>query len=403
MVGVGCTGLDALNPVCQLGHLGGSIVSSGFESILSGISQWVARGAEWLLAQIGTVLSSTTTVDVGASWFRSHYATMTWLAGLVVLPLLLVSTLQAIVRQDPGQLVRAFVFRLPLALLLSGVAIQVVVLALAITDSLSGAVAGGTGGNLTTLLSGVAAGLVASAADPSIAGFVLLLVGLLLAIGAFVLWLELLIRSAAVYVAVLFLPLAIATLVWPAVSHWCRRLVETLAALIVSKFVIVAVLSLAAGALSSGTAGTGVHGAGFSSVLAGGALLLMATFVPFAILRMIPAVEAGAVGHLEGLQSRATGPIARTARSAASLALARGPGCGRRRAGSWRRAASGVIPSGAVTVAPRRAEAGASPERGRRGPPPSVSRRTRSPTTWSARTGRRTRSCWTRSPPRTEA
>jgi hypothetical protein len=324
VVGAGCTGLDALNPVCQLGNLGGSIVSSGFESILGGISQWVARGAEWLLAQIGTVLSSTTTVDVGASWFRSHYETMTWLAGLIVLPLFLVSTLQAIVRQDPGQLMRTFVFRLPLALLLSGVAIQLVVLALAITDSLSDAVAGGAGGSMTTLLSGVASGLIASAADPSIAGFVLLLVGLLLAIGAFVLWLELLIRSAAVYVAVLFLPLAIATLVWPAVSHWCRRLVETLAALILSKFVIVAVLSLAAGALSSGTAGTGVHGAGFSSVLGGGALLLMATFVPFAILRMIPAVEAGAVGHLEGLRSRATGPLARTARSAASLALSQG-------------------------------------------------------------------------------
>ncbi len=324
VVGAGCTGLDALNPVCQLGSLGGSIVSSGFESILSGISQWVARGAEWLLAQIGTVLTSTTTVDVGASWFRNHYETMTWLAGLIVLPLFLVSTLQAIVRQDPGQLMRTFVFRLPLALLLSGVAIQLVVLALAITDSLSDAVAGGAGGSMTTLLSGVASGLIASAADPSIAGFVLLLVGLLLAIGAFVLWLELLIRSAAVYVAVLFLPLAIATLVWPAVSHWCRRLVETLAALILSKFVIVAVLSLAAGALSSGTAGTGVHGAGFSSVLAGGALLLMATFVPFAILRMIPAVEAGAVGHLEGLRSRATGPLARTARSAASLAHSQG-------------------------------------------------------------------------------
>ena len=79
-------------------------------------------------------------------------------------------------------------------------------------------------------------------------------------------------------------------------SHWCRRLVETLAALILSKFVIVATLSLAAGAVSSGTAGTGAHGSGFSSVLAGGALLVMATFVPFAILRMIPAVEAGAVG-----------------------------------------------------------------------------------------------------------
>ncbi len=95
-------------------------------------------------------------------------------------------------------------------------------------------------------------GLVAAAADPTIASFVLLLISLLIAVAAFVLWLELLIRAAAVYVAVLFLPLALATLVWPAVSHWCRRLVETLAALILSKFVIVATLSLAAGAVVLG-------------------------------------------------------------------------------------------------------------------------------------------------------
>ena len=158
-----------------------------------------------------------------------------------------------------------------------------------------------------SLLTGVTTGLVAAAADPTIASFVLLLIALLVAVAAFVLWIELLIRAAAVYVAVLFLPLALATLVWPAVSHWCRRLVETLAALILSKFVIVATLSLAAGAVSSGTAGTGAHGAGFSAVLAGGALLVMATFVPFAILRLIPAVEAGAVTHLDGLRARGHG------------------------------------------------------------------------------------------------
>jgi hypothetical protein len=145
-------------------------------------------------------------------------------------------------------------------------------------------------------------------------------------VAAFVLWLELLIRAAAVYVAVLFLPLALATLVWPAISHWCRRLVETLAALIISKFVIVATLSLAAGAVASGTAGTGSHGSGFSSVLAGGALLLMATFVPFAILRMIPAVEAGAVAHLDGLRERGTAAMTRMPRSAATHALHEGLG-----------------------------------------------------------------------------
>jgi hypothetical protein len=139
---------------------------------------------------------------------------------------------------------------------------------------------------------------------------------LLIAVAAFVLWLELLIRAAAVYVAVLFLPLAMATLVWPAVSHWCRRLVETLSALILSKFVIVATLSLAAGAISSGS--------GLSSVLAGGALLVIATFVPFAILRLIPAVEAGAVGHLEGLRQRGTGLVTGLPRSAVGHVLNEG-------------------------------------------------------------------------------
>ncbi len=326
MLAAGCTGLDALNPICQVGSIGGSIASSGFEAVLSGISQWVASGAEWLLGQIGTVLSATTTVDLGAGWFRLHYGQMTALAGVVILPMLLMSTLQAVVRQNPGQLIRSFLVQLPLALLLAVVAIQLVILSLSATDAMSDAVAGGTGADVSSLLAGVTTGLVAASADPTIASFVLLLIALLIAVAAFVLWLELLIRAAAVYVAVLFLPLALATLVWPAVSHWCRRLVETLAALILSKFVIVATLSLAAGAVSSGTAGTGTHGSGFSSVLAGGALLVMATFVPFAILRMIPAVEAGAMAHLDGLRQRGTTAMTRLPRTAANHALHEGLG-----------------------------------------------------------------------------
>src|SRR6202044_3164176 len=253
---------------------------------------------------IGDVVGSTTSVDVGATWFKTHYGQMTALAGVVILPMLLASTLQAVVRQNPGQLVPTSLVQPPLALLLAVVAIQIVILSLSATDAMSDAVAGGTNADVSSLLTGVTSGLVTAAADPTIASFVLLLVALLIAVPAFVPWLELLIRAAAVYVAVLFLPLALATLVWPAVSHWCRRLVETLAALILSKFVIVATLSLPAG----------------------GALLLMATFVPFAILRMIPAVEAGAVAHLDGLRQRGSAAMTRVPRTAASHALHEGLG-----------------------------------------------------------------------------
>src|SRR5271169_4013232 len=143
MLAAGCTGLDALNPICQVGSIGGSIASSGFEAVLSGISQWVASGAEWLLNQIGQVLSATTTVDLGASWFQAHYGAMTALAGVVIL------------------------LQLPLALLLAVVAVQIVILSLSATDAMSDAVAGGTSADVSSLLNGVTSGLVNSATDPS--------------------------------------------------------------------------------------------------------------------------------------------------------------------------------------------------------------------------------------------
>jgi hypothetical protein len=238
------------------------------------------------------------------------------ISAVVVLPLLLASTLQAIYRQNPGQLLKAFFVQLPLAFMLGLGAIQMVMLALTATDALCSTVAGGDSSAVTTLLSTLSKGLVHAVGDPQLATFVLLMVGLLVATASFVLWLELLVRAAAVYVAVLFLPLALITLVWPSIAHWCRRLVETLAALILSKFVIVATLSLAAGAVASGS--------GFASVLAGGALMVLATFVPFAILRLIPMIEAGAVGHLEGARQRGTAAVTRVPRSAASFALKEG-------------------------------------------------------------------------------
>jgi hypothetical protein len=61
-----------------------------------------------------------------------------------------------------------------------------------------------------------------------------------------------------------------------------------------------------------------------ASVLAGGALLVLSTFVPFSILRLIPMVEAGAIGHLEGVRQRGAAAVTRLPRSAAQLALSEG-------------------------------------------------------------------------------
>ncbi|MHB8220374.1 MAG: hypothetical protein ACYDHU_08660 [Acidimicrobiales bacterium] len=312
----GCTGL--LSPVCHAaGSAGAGIFSSGAGAVLSAVATWVVGGASWLLEQIGHALSSSTSVDLGAGWFQSHYRVMAGLAGVVILPLLILSVVQAVYRQTPGPLVRSVMVQLPLAALLTAAAVQLVQMALAVTDALSSTIASGSGTDVHNVLAGVANLLVneVGAGPQSPPTFVVLLGGLLVAIGSFTLWVELLVRAAAVYVAVLFLPLALASLVWPAISHWCRRLADTLVALVLAKFVIVAVLSLAAAALASGT------GAGFASVLGGGALLLLASFTPFTLLRLIPAVEAGAVHQLEGVRHRARQALGSMPHTAAAYAL----------------------------------------------------------------------------------
>jgi hypothetical protein len=120
--------------------------------------------------------------------------------------------------------------------------------------------------------------------------FGVLLGAIVVVLGAFSIWLELLLRSAAIYVAVLFLPLAFAAMVWPAGWRWCRRLIEFLLAIIFAKVFIVAIIDMAAAGLSAGGLADK-----FEGVLAGGALLLMAAFTPIALLRLIPLAEAAVV------------------------------------------------------------------------------------------------------------
>ena len=331
----GALGGTGLGMVCSVaggvsgavGSAVGSAVGFGVSSVLDGVSSWVTSGASWLLGQIGGVLSTTTSIDLGAPWFRTHYATMAALAGVVVVPLLLLGVLQALYRQSVGMLLRSVLVHVPLAVLLTAVAVSLVQVGLGVTDALCAAVSQGSGLDAGHFLGTVTAAL--APAQASEAGgaptFVLFLGGVAVVIGAVLVWLELLLRSAAVYVAVLFLPLALAGLAWPAISHWARRLVDTLAALVLSKLVIVAVLSLAAGALAGGTGsaptGAATAGGGFASVLGGAALLLLAAFAPWSLFRLLPFLEAGAVGHLEAVGQRARHQAAVPLRGMADVAM----------------------------------------------------------------------------------
>lgn len=285
------------------GSLAGGAADAVAGAALDAAGQWVVTGAVWLLGRVGQVLSATTSVGLDTAWFRTHEAVMAGLGAAVVVPMVCCAAIQAVVQQSTSMLLRSFLLYLPLSVLLTGVAVTLVRLGLALTDALSAQILAGAGVQGADALSPLGVALAGGATGPGGPGFVTFAGGLLLALAALVLWVELAVRAAAVAVAVLFLPLALAALVWPAVSHWCRRLADTLVALVLSKLVMVAVLALGLSALIGGLGGS-ADGGGFAAVVSGLALLLLSTLAPYSLLRLVPAVEAGAALHLEAARSR---------------------------------------------------------------------------------------------------
>ena len=203
----------------------------------------MAAGAVWMTKEvIGRAMASTTSVDLDSSgWFSGVVHQLMPVDELVVAPLLFAATLGAVLRQDMRRLARAWGACLPLALLGGFAAVELTNLGLQFTNALSTAVQYEVSPDLETVyLKVITAGFNLSlGAGPAAGLLVLVFLGGVLAI-----WLELALRSAAIELAVLFMPFALAGMIWPATAHWAKRLLELLGALLLTKPVIVGALCL---------------------------------------------------------------------------------------------------------------------------------------------------------------
>jgi hypothetical protein len=278
------------------GHVGGAIgaLTGGASSTvaravgLAAVVAGVIGGAQYALKVTAQAIGGWTNPDLGAVWFSSSYWRMAAIAALLTVPFLFAAAIQAMLRSDLSLLVRSAFGYLPLGLLAVGVAAPLTGLLLAGSDEMSSIISSASGHAGAGFLDriGTLGGLISGA---SASAFVSFFIALFTIAAALTLWLELLIRQAAVYVIVLMLPLFFAAMVWPARRIWAVRAVELLVALILSKFAIVAVLALGGIALGH----TLIPGMG--TFLAGTTLVLLAAFSPWAMLRLLPLHElAGA-------------------------------------------------------------------------------------------------------------
>ena len=134
-----CAGLRIWEkPVCEMQNnvqTGvGNIVTAGVTSVFDQLYQWVAGGASWLLGELVSLIDSSTRPNVTAGWFGEQYRLMGALAVTLVMPLLMISTLTSMVRQDWSGLGRSYFVYLPAAMIGTAVAIPLVDMSLGITD-----------------------------------------------------------------------------------------------------------------------------------------------------------------------------------------------------------------------------------------------------------------------------
>jgi hypothetical protein len=283
------------------GHLGGALKdllgsgssAAGKAVTIGAIALAVVAGARFVMHETAAVISSTTRPELESTWFSAFYWRMAAVAALLTLPFLFAAAIQALIRADLTLLTRSAFGYLPLGLLAVSIASPLTMLLLSASDELSHLISSAAG-NADILFLDKTVGGTAALTLFSHSPFVAFFVGLLAIAATMVLWCELLIRAAAVYVIVLMLPVFFAALVWPARRVWAVRAVELLFALILAKFAIVAVLALGGAAIGH-TLFPSV-----TSMLAGATLVLLAAFSPWALLRLLPLHElaAGAVNGL---------------------------------------------------------------------------------------------------------
>ncbi len=298
LLGIVCAVPAAAGQAVEVvGSVGGAVASG----VMDSFAGWIASGAAGFLEQAGRAIFSSTEVNLleagegGRPWFLEHYDKMALVGVALFAPMLILAVLQAVFSQSFALLVRALT-NLPIAAIGTAAAVSIVGLLLAATDATSSFLASSLAGDTENFLNGIVSALLRPqllpSGGPTVGLFGVALMALFMAFAAFVVWLELLVREAAIYLTVLFLPIGFATYIWPSLSSWLRRLMEVIVALILSKLVIVAALALAGSALADQE--------GFPALVAGAGMLLLAAFAPFALFKLIPIASLAAISSLEG-------------------------------------------------------------------------------------------------------
>ncbi|MFE2046335.1 hypothetical protein ACFXAZ_36530 [Streptomyces sp. NPDC059477] len=249
---------------------------------LTSLAQGCADAASWTVNKLSDAVQDTANVDFTNARFLQQYAVVFAASTILTLLLWLLAVAKRAVRGVPfATAVGEAIGFLWLTVLASAFTPLILYTVVSATDGISEAMAGATG-DQTDVFFGNFASALEKGEDIGGGPIMLIVVSLVSIVAAGVLWLELVLRAALLYVGALLGTVVYAGLVdknlWSHVRRWAGIMI----AVILVKPVIVIVLGLA-GALSADDGPDA-----FSAVVSGLAIILLAIFASAMIYRFVP-------------------------------------------------------------------------------------------------------------------
>ncbi|MFI9354404.1 hypothetical protein [Streptomyces lydicus] len=261
---------------------GGGLTDSNPLDPLDSLAKGCAKAAAWIVNKLSDAVNATSQVDFTNAAFLRQYAVVFAASTVLTLVLWLLAVAKRAVRGVRlTEAISEAVGFLWLTVLASAFTPLILYTVVSATDGVTAIIAKGTGAQTDTFFGSFSQALT-KGTDIGGGPIMLIVVSLVSVLAAGVLWLELVIRAALLYVGALLGTVVYAGLVdknmWGHVRRWAGIMI----AVIMVKPVIVIVLGIA-GALSSNKGPSAI-----SAVVSGLAIILLAIFASAVIYRFVP-------------------------------------------------------------------------------------------------------------------
>jgi hypothetical protein len=295
--GVCAAASGAGSAVAGLANEAANAVGNG---ILDLLANWMIGAATQVTTFVARAMKQTSTPQLESPWFQAQFAPMADLGAALGLLVALIALASAAIRRSP-QALAATLAGIARAGIGTGLIVALTVIGLQVADEISAAV---VSDSPHAFWSAVAHAWGTSGFGGFGSSALAMLIALIEVFAAIFVWLELIVRDAAIYVAVLLFPVGLAAAIWPALSAWPARLGRLLLLFVILKPLTLIVLSLAGSAAAAGLSfGSGVPGS-VGTILAAVVIYGLAAFAPWALMYLL-AADAESAHTASGLRTAA--------------------------------------------------------------------------------------------------